>query len=244
MEDFDPRDYGRLHAEDYDAAFGSAPPDEAVETIAGIVGGGSLLELGIGTGRLALPLARRGVRVSGVDASPEMVAELRAKPGGDAIPVTIGDMADLPVEGPFDCALIAFNTLFCPATQDAQARLFADVAARLTGGGAFVVEAFVPDPTRFTGGQALRTERIERGGVALEAARHDPVRQRIEVQMIRIKEDGVRLAPLVIRYAWPSEIDLMARMAGLSLEARWGGWDRSRFAAGSRSHVSVYRRGG
>ena len=240
-EAFGPGTYGALHAARYDEDV--APPTAAVvEAIAGLAAGGSVLELGIGTGRVARPLARRGLRVEGIDASPEMVARLRAKPGGDAIPVAIGDFADCAVEGTFDLAILLFNTLFCLPSQEAQLRCFRNVAARLSAGGAFLVEAFVPDLARFQGGQAVRATRVERDVVTLEAVRHDPVAQRIATQTIEITDRGVRLLPIPIRYAWPSEIDLMARLAGLALESRWGGWDRSPLTAESRAHVSVYRK--
>ena len=240
MEPFAPGDYGALHAESYDATHTS--PDEAVETIAAIVGDQRLLELAIGTGRLALPLARRGVRVSGIDASPEMVAKMREKPGGADIPVVIGDMADLPVEDPFDHAILVFNTLFCLTEQEDQIRCLANVAARLPAGGTFLIEAFVPDVARFSDGQAVRASRIERDAVTLDVSRHDPVRQRIDVQTVRLSAEGVRLLPIPLRYAWPAEIDLMARLAGMRLETRWGGWGRVPFTAQSRSHVSLYRK--
>lgn len=242
MEDFRPGEYGALHADAYDTIYGTGSPDAAVETIAGIVGDGRLLELAIGTGRIALPLARRGVPVSGIDASPEMVAELRAKPGGADIPVTIGDMADLPVEDPFDHAVLVFNTLFCLLTQEAQIRCFQNVAAKLPEGGTFLIEAFVPDLARFADGQAVRASRVERGAVTLDVSRHDPVRQRLDVQTVRIAADGVRLLPVPLRYAWPAEIDLMARLAGMRPEHRWGGWGRVPFTADSHGHVSLYRK--
>lgn len=242
MDDFDPGDYGAIHAGFYDDVFGTAASDAAVETIAGIVGDGRLMELGVGTGRLALPLARRGVRVSGLDASPEMLAVLRAKPGGREIPVVVGDMADPPAEAPFDHAILVFNTLFCLLTQEAQLRCFANVAARLPAGGTFLIEAFVPDLARFEAGQVVRASGVERDAVTLDVARHDPVRQRLDTQTVRITQDGVRLMPVPVRYAWPSEIDLMARLAGMHLEARWGGWGRAPFTAESRSHISLYRK--
>ena len=244
MEDFEPAEYGRIHAQEYDSVFGSGSPGRVVDTIAEIVGDGTVMELAIGTGRIALPLARRGVRMSGIDASPEMLAKLKEKPGGHEIPVIVGDMADLPAEAAFDHAILVFNSLFCLLSQEKQVRCFEGVASRLTGGGTFVVEAFVPDMTRFAGHQALRTERVERDEVSLEAIRHDPVRQRIEVQTIRIGVGGVRLSPLPLRYAWPAEIDLMARLAGLRLAHRWSDWDRARFTADSRMHVSVYAKPG
>ena len=242
MRGFGPETFGALHAADYDARYGPVAPEAVVEAIAGIVEGGSILELGVGTGRVALPQAERGLRVSGIEASPEMVAQLRAKPGGEAIPVAVGDFSHVDVEGTFDHVLLLINTLFCLPSQNDQVRCFENVAEHLNGGGTFLIEAFVPDLSRFAQGQAVRTEHFDRDSVTLQAACHDPVRQRIDIQEIHLTEQGVRLRPLPLRYAWPWEIDLMARLAGLDLEVRWGGWDRSAFTAESRMHVSLYRK--
>ncbi len=242
MEGYGPETFGALNAEDYDLLHDPGTTDQAVALLAALAGTGRVLELAIGTGRVALPLARRGIRIEGIDASPEMIAKLREKPGAEAIPVTIGDMADVAVKGPFDLVFLIFNTLFNLTTQDDQVRCFRNTSARLAPGGAFLVEAFVPNPTRFEDNTNLRPRRIDLSAVTLEAAMHDPVTQVIEHQYIRITKDGIRLTPLPMRYAWPSEIDLMARLAGLTLEARWGGWDRSPFTARSEIHVSVYRK--
>ncbi|MGH8898620.1 MAG: class I SAM-dependent DNA methyltransferase [Egibacteraceae bacterium] len=221
-----------------------AETDEAVEALARLAGGGRVLELGIGTGRLALPLAARGLDVHGIDASEAMVAQLRAKPGGDAVPVVIGDFADACADGPFDLVVLAFNTLFNLPTQGAQCRCFANAARHLTEGGAFVIEAFVPDMRRFDGDQAVRALDVEDLHVVLQVSRHDPVTQQILGARVVIDDGaGVRVLPLKIRYAWPSEIDLMARLAGLDLAERWGGWSGEPFTRDSKSHVSVYRQG-
>ncbi len=201
-----------------------------------------MLELAIGTGRLALPLVERGLEVHGIDASERMVEKLRAKPGGDAIPVTMGDFADVGVEGEYRLIFIAFNTLFALLTQDDQLRCFANAAEHLTDDGLFVVEAFRPDLGRFDRGQRTNVFRVDAEQVMLDASRHDPLEQRVDSQHIVITEAGTKLYPVSIRYAFPSELDLMARLAGLELRERWGSWKREPFTADSNRHVSVYAR--
>jgi hypothetical protein len=215
----------------------------AVAFLEGFARGGSALELAVGTGRIALPLAARGVRVDGIDFSPPMVARLRAKPGGERLAVTIGDFADVPVPGRYRLVYVVFNTLFNLLTQDGQVRCFENVAARLDEGGVFVVEAFVPSWLhRIRDGQYVDAFGVETGSVTLEVGRHDPVSQRLEESHVRLAPGGVRVEPIVCRYAWPSELDLMARIAGLRLRERWGGWERQPFTADSRNCVSVFGR--
>jgi len=146
------------------------------------------------------------------------------------------------VEGQFALVYVAFNTFFALPTQDDQLRCFAAVASRLAPGGRFVIEAFVPDLTRFTRDQTLLVQRIDTAAVHLEATRHDAAAQRVWSQHVVVREDGIRLFPVELRYAWPSELDLMARLAGLHLAERWGGWARQPFTAASAAHVSVYAR--
>jgi SAM-dependent methyltransferase len=242
MSEYDAETYGERIAHVYDEWY-SAPADEQmISTLAELAGGGRALELGIGTGRVALPLAAAGVEVHGIDSSEAMVAELRAKRGGKRIPITIGDFADVAVEGTFSLVFVVFNTFFALTSQDDQVRCFQNVARRLTEDGVFVIEAFVPDVTRFTGGQTVRTTSVETDRVTLEASSHDPVRQRVVSQHVVICEDGAKLYPIHIRYAWPAELDLMARLAGLRLRDRWADWDRQPFAADSTQHVSVFER--
>jgi SAM-dependent methyltransferase len=205
-----------------------------------IAGGGTALELGIGTGRIALPLLESGLRVEGIDASEAMVAQLRSKPRGNEIPVALGDFADIPVAGMYRLIYVVFNTFFGLLTQDAQVRCFRNVAAHLEEGGAFVVEAFVPDPTLFDRGQRLSATRVELERVQLDASRHDPVAQQVTSQHVLIGREGIVLLPVQIRYAWPSELDLMAQLAGLQLLARYADWERSAFTATSPAHVSVF----
>ena len=204
--------------------------------------GGPALELAIGTGRIALPLAARGVRVDGIDLSTAMVAKLREKPGGDQISVAIGDFADVPVEGTYRLIYVVFNTLFNLLTQEEQVRCFENVAGHLTDDGSFVVEAGVPGWLyRLERNQHVDAEAIGVEEVRLDVARHDPVTQRLDESHVHLTRDGVRLYPIVTRYAWPSELDLMARIAGLRLKERWDGWQREPFTS-TRNCVSVYGR--
>lgn len=204
---------------------------------------GPVLELAIGTGRIALPLAAQGVHVDGVDLSPAMVAKLRAKAGGDELSVTMGDFADVPVPGSYPLIYLVFNTLFNLLTQDDQVRCFENVATHLTDDGSFVVEAFVPDFLyRLRDNQYVDAEAVGVSEVWLDVGRHDPVAQRLDETHVALTGNGVRLYPIVCRYAWPSELDLMARIAGLRLKERWGGWSNEPFTASSSLHVSVYGR--
>jgi SAM-dependent methyltransferase len=207
-----------------------------------VVGSGPVLELGIGTGRVALPLAGRGVEVHGIDGSAAMVEKLRAKPGGDRIPVTIGDFADVGVEGKYTVIYIPFNTIFALITQEDQLRCFRNAAARLTDDGVFVFDAFVPDLARFDRNQRVGMESHDPDSIRLEASVHDPVNQSVTARHVVLSEKGIKFHPLKIRYAWPAELDLMARLAGLRLRHRWSGWGEEPFSAKSTSHVSVYER--
>lgn len=232
--------FGEKVAAVYDE--GRDPSDglEAVEFLAGLANGGRLLELGIGTGRIALPLAEKGLEVSGVDFSPEMVAKLRAKPGGDRISVTIGDFAELPVLGSFSLIFVVFNTLFNLVTQEEQVHCLENVAAHLDRNGSFVVEALVPDPKWFRDYGSVDPEHVGVDEVVFDVYRIDPVTQIMTENHVHIGEKGVRLYPIITRFIWPSELDLMARIAGLRLKERWGGWEGERFTASSPKHVSVY----
>jgi SAM-dependent methyltransferase len=243
MEGYGPASYGDAIADVYDRFYDEIFDTEgAVALLAELAGEGRALELGIGTGRIALSLAARRVEVHGVDTSNEMVARLRAKPGGDAIPVSLSDFRAPSVQGPFDLVYIVFNTLFALITQEDQLACFEAVANLLEPDGCFVIEAFVPDLSRFRRHQNLDVEEVALEEVRLTAARHDPVAQRIDSQHLLVSERGTRLLPVRIRYAWPSELDLMARLAGLELGARWGNWRRGPFTSESMGHVSMYRR--
>jgi hypothetical protein len=245
MKGYGPETFGQLNAENYDAEH-DAPREAqtvaAAQTLFELANGGAALEFAIGTGRIALPLARRGLAVTGIEASPEMVAKLRQKPGGKAIPVVIGDMAEARADGAFDLVFLVFNTLFNLTSQEAQVRCFLNAARHMTERAVFVIEAFVPEIAAYADGQRMRTVHVAMDRLVVEASVHDPVSQTILYQYVTTTPRGVRMTPLPMRYAWPAEIDLMARLAGLKLRERWGDWDRSAFTASSAKHVSVYGR--
>jgi SAM-dependent methyltransferase len=235
--------FGEADAETYDAVDVRGDEAETVAFLLDLARGGPVLELAIGTGRIALPLAATGVRVDGVDLSPAMVARLRAKPGGKDLTVTMGDFAAVPVEGTYRLVYLVFNTLFNLLTQDGQVRCFQNVAKHLAGDGRFVVEAFVPSWLhRLRDDQYVDAEQVEVDRVRLDVGRHDPVAQRLDESHVDLTPKGIRLAPIVCRYAWPSELDLMARLAGLRLLDRFAGWKREPFTATSRNAISVYGR--
>jgi SAM-dependent methyltransferase len=244
MREFQPPTYGERVAGFYDtwvAPTVAASTEPAVALLAELAAGGAALELGVGTGRIALPLAARGVAVQGIDASPAMLERLRDKPGGADLPVTVGDFAEVGVDGRFALIYVVFNTFFALLSQADQVRCFRNVAAHLGQGGRFVIEAFVPDPTLFDRGQRVSTTRVELERVQIDVTQHDPLRQQVTTQHVLIGKEGIVLLPVQLRYAWPSELDLMATLAGLQLEARLGGWSGEPFVASSPSHVSVYR---
>jgi hypothetical protein len=184
------------------------------------------------------------VQVHGVDASEQMVAVLRSKPGGAGVPVTMGDFADVPVQGDYRLIYIPFNTLFALLTQDDQLRCFRSAAAHLSPGGAFMIEVFVPDLSRFDRGQRVQTTIVENDRVLLDVSVHDPATQTVVSTHVLVAESGNRLYPVRLRYAWPSELDLMAQLAGMRLRERWGGWRREPFTGESPRHISVYELAG
>lgn len=244
FSDYRPETYGDRTAGLYDAWIASsvaATTDAAVDFLLSLAAQGTAaLELGVGTGRIAMPLAQRGVRVQGVDASEAMVARLREKAGGVDVPITIGDFADVGVDGQFHLVYVVFNTFFALSSQADQVRCFRNVAAHLTPDGHFVIEAFVPDPTLFDRQQRVSAPRVELERIQLDVSRHNPVLQQVTTQHVMIGREGIMLLPVQLRYAWPSELDLMAQLAGLRLVERFGGWSREPFSASSASHVSVY----
>ena len=242
MKEYTAATYGDRIAARYDRMHPDGRATQAVANVlAGLAAGGRALELGIGTGRVALPLAGRGVEVHGIDASHAMVEKLRAKPGGAGIPVTIGDFAAFQLDGKFSLIFVVFNAFFGLVTQEAQVHCFRNAAAHLHPGGVFLIEAFVPDPGRFTRAQSLNVNRIDADQVELDVARHDPLTQRVQSQHLIFTESGTRLYPVQLRYAWPSELDLMARLAGLRLRERWSDWAGAPFTAASSSHISLYQ---
>jgi SAM-dependent methyltransferase len=236
--------FGEPIASTYDAATADMSVPEVVEPVvdflAALAGGGSALELGIGTGRVALPLAARGVPVHGIDLSRAMVSRLRAKPGGEGIPVAIGDFATTTVEGRFRLAYLVFNTIGNLTTQDAQVACFANVARHLEPGGCFVIELGVPGLQRLPPGETVRPFAFSRGHVGLDE--YDVATQRLTSHHYTRHDDGAwDLVSVPFRYAWPAELDLMARLAGMTLRERWGGWQREPFTRDSLAHVSVWQ---
>ncbi|MGH2821031.1 MAG: class I SAM-dependent methyltransferase [Actinomycetota bacterium] len=203
---------------------------------------GRALELGTGTGRVALPLADMGVEVHGIESSQARVERMSAKARGRTIPVTIGNFADVGGDGPFSLIFVVFNTFFALTDPEEQIRCLRNVERALTEDGVFVVEAFVPDPTRFDRGQRMSVIGLEEDAVLFDASTHDAVHQRVDTRHVWISEDGVELFPVSLRYVWPSELDLMARLAGMNLRERWGGWRREPFVDSSARHVCVYER--
>lgn len=244
VDGYDPaRGFGEEAAEAYDDVSERGDEAETVAFLAELAGYGPALELAVGTGRIALPLADRGIRVDGIEISPAMVTRLREKPGGDEISVTMGDFADVAVGGRYPLIFVVFNTLFNLLTQDDQVRCFRNVADHLSDDGSFVVEAFVPTfLTRLTNDNYVDAEAIGVDEVRLDVACHDPVSQRLDESHVVLTRQGVRLFPVVTRYAWPAELDLMARLAGLRLRNRWAGWEREPFTSTSERHISVFGR--
>jgi SAM-dependent methyltransferase len=242
MADYDESTYGERIAAVYDGFYqlfrGDA--EAAVEFLAPLAKGRRILELGIGTGRIALPLAQRGIKVHGVDASPAMVEKLRSKPGGAEIPVEMGNFANLKIGGRFSLVYVVFNTFFGILTQEDQVRCFTRVAKRLAPDGVFVIEAFMPDLARFDRGQRTSTTVVSDERTIMEVSTLDATSQRVRSQHIVIDESGVHRYPVELRFAYPPELDLMARTAGMRLRERWGGWDRRPFTSESANHVSVY----
>jgi SAM-dependent methyltransferase len=238
----DPAFYGDRWADVYDERHEYLDPASAVEFLARLAGRGPVLELAIGTGRVALPLAARGIAVEGVDVSEAMVARLRAKPGGASIPVTIGDMADGPASGPFRLVYLVFNSLFGLLSQARQADCFRNAARVLEPDGAFVLECFVPDVSRSARGQQVWARDVTEDSVTVGLARYDTAAQRITTQVVTLGRPGAQLRPVALRYCWPAELDLMAGQAGLRRRERYGDWDQRPFGPASGRHISVYVR--
>lgn len=245
MSQYEQETYGEIWAPYYDDVW-SELDESTIDLLTGYAGTPpKALELAIGTGRIALPLAARGVEVSGIDVSEEMVAKLKEKAGGEAIDVIMGDFADVGVEGTFPLIYLAFNTLFALLTQDRQVECFQNVASRLDPGGRFVIDCFVPDMKRWDDHNTrMAVSSISSNEEhAYEVSIHHPVEQTATSHQVRRLADGSTVVlPVKIRYAWPSELDLMARVATLDLENRWGWYDRRPFTERSTNHVSVYRK--
>jgi SAM-dependent methyltransferase len=243
-EDYTDSTYGDRIAEIYDQRYlGMFESDTtaAATFLHQIAGTGPALELGIGTGRVAVPLKEKGVEVHGIDASEAMVARLRDKPGGSDIPVTIGSFAAFSLPTRYSLIYVVFNTFFGLLTQDEQVSSFESVARHLTPNGVFVMQAFVPDLSRFDAhNQRVAADSVGPDEVSLETSSHDPFTQRTDSAHVVIRDGSVRLYPVRIRYAFVSELDLMARIAGLRLRERWADWDRTPYPSRAWQHVSVW----
>jgi SAM-dependent methyltransferase len=212
-----------------------------VDFLAELADGGRALEFAIGTGRIALPLAERGVEVVGIDNSEAMLERLREKPGAGAIEAVAGDMATTRMDGEFSLVYLVFNTIFNLTTQDGQVACFENAARHLAPGGRFVIEARVPELQRLPLGQTVLPWRADPGGMSYYV--YDVVTQRLSGQHYYFHDDGtIEASPTEMRYAWPAELDLMARLAGLELQGRWADWQRAPFTHLSPSHISVYEK--
>ena len=220
--------------------FDPAVVDPVVDLLVELAGNGRALELGIGTGRIALPLAQRGVPVHGIELSKAMAARLRAKPGGEDIGVTIGDFATTTVNGPFSVAYLVFNTIMNLTTQDGQVACFRNVAAHLEPGGCFVIEVGVPGLQRLPPGETIHAFHVSESRWGLDE--YDVARQGLTSHHFRIVDGRLERLSIPFRYAWPSELDLMAQLAGMRLRDRWSGWKREPFTSDSRTHVSVWEK--
>ena len=236
---FDERVAAR-YDESSDEMFEPAEVDPAVDLLARLAGSGRALELGIGTGRIALPLAQRGVPVHGIELSRAMTARMQAKPGGDEIDVTIGDFATASVAGTFSLAYLVYNTIMNLTTQAAQVACFLNVAAHLEPGGCFVIEVGVPGLRRLPPGETMQVFHVSETGWGFDE--YDVANQGLISHHFTIVDGRVERNSVPFRYAWPSELDLMAEMAGMTLRDRWSGWQREPFTGESRTHVSVWEK--
>lgn len=220
--------------------FDAEAVDPVVEFLAELAGDGGALEFGIGTGRIALPLAQRGVPVHGIDMSEAMVARLRAKPGGEDIGVTIGDFATTTVDGTFSLAYLVFNTIMNLTTQAAQVACFRNAATHLEPAGCFVIEVMVPELRRLPPGETVRPFHVSETRWGFDE--YDVANQAMTSHHLEIVDGRVERLSVPFRYAWPSEYDLMAELAGMRLRERWSGWKREPFTSESRAHVSVWEK--
>lgn len=244
MRGYDDTSYGDGFADAYDEWYqGISDVDTTTRTLAELAGGGRVLELGVGTGRLAIPLAARGLEVHGLDSSERMLEQLAAKDVGATVRVHRGDMVNGMPGGPFEVVFVAYNTFFNLLSDERQHACFRHVAARLVDGGTFVIEAFVPDPHHDPASAvSVRSVAVDR--VVLSVSTADPASQRAEGQYVEITEaGGVRLRPWSIRWATPAQIDAMADAAGFTLLHRWESFDGTPFGSESPRHVSVFCKG-
>ena len=220
--------------------FDPAVVEPVIDFLVELAGSGRALELGIGTGRIALPLAQRGVPVHGIELSKAMAARLRAKPGAEDIGVTIGDFATTTVDGKFSLAYLVFNTILNLTTQEAQVACFRNVAAHLEPGGCFVIEVGVPGLRLLPPGETFHVFHASENRWGIDE--YDVARQGLISHHFEIVDGRLERNSVPFRYAWPSELDLMAQLAGMRLRERWSGWKREPFTSDSRKHVSIWEK--
>lgn len=242
-----PADYfGEQVAERYDdpqdEMFSPAAIEPAIDLLAELAADGAALEFGIGTGRLALPLSRRGVPVHGIDLSAAMLAQLAAKPGAEQIGVTAGDFAHTRVPGSFSLAYLVFNTIMNLTSQDEQVACFANAAAHLSPGGYFVIEVMVPDLRRLPPGETVRPFAVSEDRLGFDS--YDVANQGLVSHHYSWDGDRLERGSIPFRYVWPAELDLMARLAGMTLRHRWSDWHRNPFTGDGRGQVSVWQKDG
>ena len=243
MDGFDPKtSFGRDVSLRYDAEDTRGDEEQTVAFLARLAGGREALELAVGTGRIGLPLTRAGVPVHGIEMSPDMVERMREKPGGDEVEVTIGDMSRVGTGRSYGLVYLVYNTIGNLLTQDDQVRCFENAARHLSDDGVFVLECRVPDAPSRPGHQFVDADRVGVDHVGLDVCRYDPLSQVLDKTHVRIDSDGIAFDPISLRLAHPPEFDLMARIAGLRLRDRWGGWNEEPFDAASWRHVSIYER--
>jgi SAM-dependent methyltransferase len=241
VEGFDPKtSFGLETSKRYDALEGRGDEEETVAFLAQLAAGRDALEFAIGTGRIALPLARAGVHVEGIEQSGHMVDRLREKPGGKDLPILIGDMAAATTGRSYGLVYLVYNTIGNLLTQDAQVRCFENAARHLSDDGVFVLECRVPAAPARPGHQFVDAEYVAAEEVTLDICRYDPITQVLDENHVRITAGGVSFGAISVRLAHPPEFDLMARIAGLRLRARSGGWHGEPFTASSWRHISVY----
>ena len=236
---FDER-IAKSYEEKWPEIFDPAVVEPTVSFLADLAGSGAALELGIGTGRIALPLSQRGVRVHGIELSPAMVAEMRTKPDSDAIEVAIGDFATTRVEGSFGLAYLVRNTIMNLTTQDEQVQCFQNVASHLLPGGCFVIEVTVPQLQRLPPGETVRAFTVTPTHLGFDE--FDVARQIAFSHHYWVVDGKLETFSAPFRYVWPSELDLMARLAGMTLRERWSDWNREPFTSASTSHISVWEK--
>jgi SAM-dependent methyltransferase len=242
MDGFDPKtSFGYDVSKRYDGHL-RGDEDQTVAFLARLAGQGDALELAVGTGRIALPLMAAGVHVDGIEQSPDMVDRMREKPGGNAVEVITGDMARATTGRRYELVYLVYNTIGNLVSQDDQVRCFQNAARHLADDGVFVLECRVPTAPGRPGQQYVDPARIAADEVVIDVGRYDPVTQVLDLNHVHISAGGIVLGPICLRLAYPPEFDLMARIAGLRLRERWGGWNAEPFTATSWRHISVYER--